>query len=165
MTSYAEFFLNCPARVVQLDLLEISHPNFSKTYRIVRNKVGGITATVDGTPQSFDHYPLRITGMGDKSDLDYGLKIDLGDLGEIIPGEMDLVAAAGAFSIKPTVRYWTFRSDDLTTPLFGPITLKVAQLPMTRMGTSFEAMAPALNANRTGELYLISRFPMLKGTL
>lgn len=165
MPSYAEFFLDGPSRVAQLDLLEISHPSFSKTYRIVRNKVGGVTATVDGEPQVFNYYPLRVTGKGDRNDLDYGLRIDLGDLGEIIPQEMDRVAADESFGTRPTVRYWTFRSDDLTAPMFGPVTLQVSQFPMTRMGTSFDAMAPSLNANRTGELYLISRFPMLKGTL
>ena len=165
MPSYAEFFLDTPSRIVQLDLLEISHPSFSKIYRIVRNKVGGVTATIDGYAQPFDYYPLRITGKGERSDLDYGLHIDLGDLGEVVPDEMDRVASDQTFGTRPTVRYWTFRSDDLTAPMFGPVTLKVEQFPMTRMGTSFEAMAPSLNGNRTGEIYLISRFPMLKGTL
>jgi hypothetical protein len=36
---------------------------------------------------------------------------------------------------------------------------------MTREGTSFEAVAQSLNANRTGEMYLPSRFTTLKGTL
>jgi hypothetical protein len=165
MPTYEEFFLNGPAKVVQLELLEISHPNFTKTYRIVRNKVGGCIATVDGTAQTFDYYPLKIVGKGVRDDLDYGLEIHLGDLGDILSVEMDAVAAADAFDVRPAVRYWTFRSDDMTAPLFGPVTLQVAQLPMTREGTSFEAMAPSLNANRTGEMYLISRFPTLKGTL
>lgn len=165
MPSYEEFFLDCPARVVQLELIEISHPNFSKIYRIVRNKVGGVTATIDGATQAFDYYPLRITSKGDRNDLDYGLQIDLGDLGDIVSGEVDRVADADGFGTKPTMRYWTFRSDDMTAPLFGPVSLEIPALPMTNMGTSFEAVAPALNSNRTGEMYLISRFPTLKGTL
>lgn len=165
MPSYEEFFLNCAAKVVQLELIEFSHPNFSKVYRIVRNKVGGCEATVDGAPQDFDYYPLRVTGKGVRKDLDYGITIDLGDLGDIVSGEMDNVAAADGFDVFPTVRYWTFRSDDMTAPLFGPVSLQVTQLPMTNMGTSFDAMAPSLNANRTGEMYLLERFPMLKGML
>lgn len=165
MTTYAEFFLDCPARIVQLELIEISHPNFSQVYRIVRNKVGGVTATIDGSPQPFIYYPLRITGKGDRNDLDYGLQIDLGDLGDIVSAEIDNVAAADGFGTKPTLRYWTFRSDDMTSPLFGPVTLTIPALPMTNVGTSFEAVAPSLNSNRTGEMYLISRFPTLKGTL
>jgi hypothetical protein len=171
MPTYAEFFLNCPARVVQLELIEISHPNFSQDYRVVRNKVGGAKAWVvpiGGSPAAemqFDYYPLRITSKGDRNDLDYGLQIDLGDLGDIVSGEVDNVAAADGFGTKPKMRYWTFRSDDMTSPLFGPVSLEIPALPMTNMGTSFEAAAPALNSNRTGEMYLISRFPTLKGTL
>lgn len=171
MPSYAEFFLNCPARVIELDLFEISHPNFSKIYRLVRNKVGGVQASVvpleggAAAAQTFDYYPLRVTSKGVRNDLDYGLQIDLGDLGDIVSAEVDNIAVADGWDVKPTLRYWTFRSDDLTSPLFGPITLTIPALPMTNMGTSFEAVAPSLNSNRTGEMYLISRFPMLKGTL
>lgn len=165
MSSYTEFFLSSPARVVQLDLLEISHPNFSKTYRIVRNKVGGVTATIDGSPQDFEYYPLTVTPNSDRGDLDYALQIQLGDLGELIPAELDNIAAADGWNTKPGVRYWTFRSDDLTSPLFGPISLEVAVFPMTREGVSFVASAPALNSNRTGEMYLPSRFPGLAGFL
>jgi hypothetical protein len=165
MSSYTDFFLNSPARVVQLDLLEISHPNFSKTYRIVRNKVGGCTATIDGTPQVFDYYPLSVTPNSDRGDLDYSLQIQLGDLGDVIPTELDNVVAADGMGTKPTVRYWTFRSDDLTAALFGPISLEITTIQMTREGTSFLASAPALNSNRTGEIYLPSRFPGLAGLL
>lgn len=165
MSSYVEFFLNSPSRIKQFELLEISHPNFTKVYRIVRNKVGGLTVSIDGEQQFFQHYPLRITSKGIRADMDYGIQVDLGDLGEIIPMELDAVAAADGFGTLPAVRYWTFRSDDLSAPMFGPIKLVVTNFPITRTGASFEAVAPTLNANRTGELYLPSRFPMLNGLL
>lgn len=163
MSTYTTFFLKAPARLKQYELLEISHPNFTKIYYVVRNKAGGLTATIDTGTKTFVYYPLRATSKGTRADLDFGLQITLGDLGETIPTELDAVAAAGGWLTKPQVRYWTFRSDDLTTPMFGPITLQISEFPMTREGASFLASAPALNSNRTGELYIPSRFPMLEG--
>jgi hypothetical protein len=163
--SYINFFLNSPAAVRELELLAISHPNFTQIYRVVRNKVGGVDATIDVGVRHFDYYPLAIQSKGTRADMDYSLQITLGDLGDIIETEMDAVAAADGWMTRPTVRYWTFRSDDLSVPLFGPITLQVVDFPMTREGTSFVAAAPSLNVNRCGELYLPARFSMLSGLL
>lgn len=166
MTTYSEFFLNSKSSVVQLELLEISHPNFTKTYRIVRNAVEGVTVTLeDASIQTFDYYPLRITGTETRENLDFSLQIDLGDLGEVLPPELDAVSSASGFETKPIVKYRTYRSDDLTAPLFGPLVLEVKSFSFNREGSTFEAKAPSLNVNKTGELYKIDRFPMLRGFL
>lgn len=166
MTTYSEFFLNSKSSVVQLELLEISHPNFTKTYRIVRNAVNGVTVTLEDTSiETFDYYPLRISGTETRENLDFSLKIDLGDLGEVLPPELDSVSSAGGYATKPIVKYRTYRSDDLTAPLFGPLVLEVKSFSFNREGSTFEAKAPSLNVNKTGELYKIDRFPMLRGFL
>lgn len=166
MTTYAEFFLNSKSSVVQLETLEISHPNFTKTYRIVRNAVEGVFATLEsGTIAKFDYYPLQIENGGVRDDLDQSLKINLGDLGEVLPNELDEISSTNGFGIKPTVVYRTYRSDDLSRPLFGPVLLEVSSFAFNREGSSFEAKAPSLNINKTGELYKIDRFPMLRGFL
>jgi hypothetical protein len=166
MTTYAEFFLNSRSSVVQLETLEISHPNFTKVYRIVRNAVKGITATLEtGSIVIFDYYPLRIENNGSRDDLDQSLTITLGDLGEVLPLELDSVASAQGFNEKPVVTYRTYRSDDLTQPLFGPVILEVESFAFNREGSTFTAKAPSLNINKTGELYKLERFPMLRGFL
>lgn len=166
MPDYTEFFLNSNSDVVELDLLEISHPSFTQTYYVVRNAVAGVTVTLeDTTEQEFVYYPLRITPTSASDDLDQVLRIDLGDLGEVLPTELDAITADDGFGIKPAVKYRTYRSDDLSAPMYGPITLEVLTLNFTREGCSFEARAPQLNTNKTGELYTINRFPMLKGFL
>jgi hypothetical protein len=162
-TSFAQFWLDKPASVKPLDLLEISHPNFTDTYRIVRNKIGGCTATIDGVSRSFTYYPLRITPKSARANLDYGEQIDLGDLGDIVGDEIDAIAAADGYGTKPTVRRWIFSSANLVTPVVGPITLEIPAMPMQRIGTSFVAQAPSLNMNRTGEPYLLARFSGLAG--
>lgn len=166
MSAYSEFFLNSRSSIVQLELIEISHPNFTKVYRVVRNAVQGITVTLEtGATAAFDYYPLRVENNGAKDDLDQSFTITLGDLGEVLPKELDSVASANGFNVKPVVRYRTYRSDDLSRPLFGPIVLEVESFAFTREGSTFTAKAPSLNINKTGELYKLERFPMLRGFL
>ena len=166
MTTYAEFFLNSKSSIVQLELLEISHPNFTKTYRVVRNAVNGIIVKhEDNNSYEYTYYPLRIAAGGTRDDLDQTLKIELGDLGEVLPTELDAVSSAAGFGVKPTVKYRAYRSDDLTAPMFGPMFLEVETFSFNREGSSFEAKAPSLNRNKTGEAYKLDRFPMLRGCL
>lgn len=166
MTTYAEFFLNSKSSVVQLELLEISHPDFTKVYRIVRNAVQGVTVTLETLASAtFDYYPLKIENAGVRDDLDQAITINLGDLGEVLPKELDEVSSNSGFETKPLVVYRTYRSDDLTRPLFGPVVLEVTTFAFNREGSTFEAKAPSLNVNKTGELYKLDRFPMLRGFL
>lgn len=165
-SNYASYFLNSKSSVVQLELLEISHPNFTQTYRVVRNAINGVTVTLeDASVRTFNYYPLRIESLGTRDNLDFGIKIDFGDLGEVLPLELDAITTSSGFNVKPMVRYWTYRSDDLTKPLFGPLILEVKNFNFNETGATFEAKAPSLNLNRTGETYRIDRFPMLRGFL
>lgn len=160
---YSEFFLNSPSSIVQLELLEISHPNFSKTYYVVRNANKGVTVThEDATVHDYQYYPLRIRKSESNDTLDTGFQIDLGDLGEIVPQEIENIAVADGFATKPTMIYRAYRSDDLTAPLVGPLELEVTPVAVKDV-SSFTAKAPSLNNNRTGEFYKISRFPMMIG--
>ena len=166
MSDYSEFFLNSSSSVVQLELLEISHSAFTRSYFVVRNATNGITVTLeDTTVQAFEYFPLKITPISNKNDLDQALRIDFGDLGEILPMELDAVSDGDGFVEKPVIKYRTYRSDDLTAPLVGPLILEVTTFNFNREGSTFEAKAPSLNINRTGELYKVARFPMMRGFL
>lgn len=161
MTELTEYFLNRTADVGRYECLTISHPSFSRIYNIVRNARLGIEA--EGV--EYTYYPLEITSIGARPNLDSGFKINLGDLGEIVPLELDAVAVDDAFNVKPVVVWRMYRSDDLTQPLQGPVTLEIKDFAFKREGCSFEAKAPSLNNNRTGELYSLARFPMLRGLM
>lgn len=161
MSELSEYFLGSQKSVVLLHTLEISHPNFSQTYRIVRNAVGGITAG----GQSYVYYPTRITKGARGDDLNFSIQADFGDLGEIVPAELDAIRVADGFDTKPTVIYRSFRSDDLDAPLDGPYTLEADQFACDAFTCSFVAAAPQLNLLGTGENYTLARFPMLRGLL
>lgn len=163
---YIAFFLKSDSSVVQFETIEISHPNFTKSYFVVRNKTDGLTATLETDDEAFfEYYPLRFEQGSQSDDLDYSMQITLGDVGDILPTELDAIQAANGFMTKPILKYRTFRSDDLSQPMFGPIKLEITEISFDKYGVTFEAKAPALSANKTGETYTIERFPMLKSTL
>lgn len=164
MLSLAEYFLGSSSKVVQLELLEISHPDFTQTYHKVRNSRNGVTVTLEtGAIQHFDYLPMNIKSIGARADLDTGFNIDFGDLGEVIPTEVDAIMQADGMEIKPTVIYRCYRSDDLTAPMVGPLRFEAKTFSFTKEGANFQAAAPYVNLNRTGQLYSLTVFPMLAG--
>lgn len=164
--SYVAFFLNCSASVVRLECLEFSHPSFSRVYRVVRNATQGVNATYEnGSTYWHEYYPLKITPLNMTSDLDTGYRVDLGDLGALLPKESAAVLAGPNLRVKPAVVYRSFRSDRTDQVLEGPYRLEVKTISYNREGCSFEAKAPLLNMSTTGELYKLDRFYPLRGFL
>ena len=163
-SSALTYFLTGKRDVAYLDLVEISHSAFSQTYRKVRNHRDGVDVHVEGgVARHFDWYPLKITELSDEANLDTGIRIDFGDLGEVLPLELDRAYAADAMGEKPKIVYRAYRSDDLTAPLVGPLRLEASTFSFTREGASFEAAAPYLNTNKTGETYNLTRFFTQRG--
>lgn len=160
------FFLSARGDVVNIETLEISHSAFSQSYLRNRNVRDGVDVLLEnGQPASFAYYPMNITEMSDQADLDTGLRIDFGDLGEVLPRELSRVRAADATSEKVKIVYRTYRSDDLTAPLVGPLRLQATTFSFRREGASFEASAPYVNKNKTGQTYNLTRFFTVRGFL
>lgn len=164
---YIEFFLTAPATVRELELIELSHPDMSQTYRYVRNLRGGVSVVLPGDedPTAFEYRPVRIRRRGERDDLAQSMSIDLGDPGELLAAEADALAAVDGFATKPTLRYWVYRSDDLDVPLLGPLTFEVTSISTMGPAATVEAAAPEKDVSTTGEIYTFARFPMLRGFL
>lgn len=157
------YFLTAPRDVVRMELFEISHPAFTQVYRKTRSNTVGVTVTLeDSTVGVFDYFPMEITELKDSADLDTGIRINFGDLGEVLPRELDAVYAADQLDVRPVVIYRVYQSNDLTAPILGPLRLEVTTFSFTAEGASFEATAPYVNINRTGELYNLTRFNSLR---
>lgn len=166
MTDYLEFFLKSSSDIIEFETIQLSHPNFTKVYYIVRNNGNGLTAQIEGGAFiTFEYFPMVIEEITSTNDLDYGLKIEFGDLGENLPFELDSVFDAGAMFTEPVLIYRSYRSDNLTTPMFGPIELKIKNFTFNHTGCSFEAKSDRANLQKTGEVYTVNRFPMLRGLL
>lgn len=163
---YAAYFLGSPSSVAQIETLEINHPAFSRVFRVQHTVTAGVAAGLEtGGGVWWDYYPLQIRRLAARANLDTGLSVTLGDLGDVIPAEMERVRLSSFARVAPTVRFRTYRSDDLSRPLYGPLTLEAGPISTKREGATFEARAPRLALGRTGECYTFDRFPALRGTL
>ncbi len=163
---YIEFFLNSRASVARIECLEIAHPAFSKTYRIVRNMVAGVTVKhEDGRMYEYEYYPLKLKMKGLTQDLDFGLEVGLGDLGALVPHELKRIKDAGMTKTKATVVYRSYRSDILDRILEGPYRLQAKMVSYMRDGSSFNAEPTIVNNSYTGEIFDLVRFFPLRGFL
>lgn len=157
--SLHEYVLNSSSDTSLLETIELSHPSWSSIHRWVGSSSAGII-TGQGI---FDPMPVEITRSGTADDLDMSYAIRVGDLGEIIQGEIDRIAADDTWHVKPTAIYRAYRSDNLTSPIIGPVTLDCADWRFDETGLQFTAQSPRINIVATGALYRIERFPMLAG--
>lgn len=174
MSEISEFFFGASPSVIQLQCVEISHPNFTGTYRFTRNAKPNIRVfhEDDSGPHLYQYLPMIIKTLGATSSLDQMMEITLGDVGSILPIEIQQISDANGFQTKPELVYREYRNDDYTIvsgnpvysgPMFGPFTLEINGLAFNKQGCVFTAKPPQFNRTRTGEIYDVGRFPMLAG--
>lgn len=166
MADLTSYFYNSTANIKRYETLEISHSSFSKTYWVCRNcSLDGITATLeDGTTAaSFVYYPMDIKRSGEQNNLDQSLTVSFGDLGEILPQEIDNVVNADNSLEYPAVIYRVWRSDDLSSPLEGPEVYRIETINFKKDSSTFDIVAPRLNLYGSGIIYNNADIPMLQG--
>ena len=156
MSALSDYFLTSSADVIFVETLVISHPEFTKSYYIVRNLIDGVTLA----GKNYVYVPVRLSGPNYSDDMDMSIQVDLGDVGDIVSKELQNVSD---FTIEPSVIYKCYRSDDYSSPIYGPLTLTITDISFTRQGCSFQAHVPFLNRTAIGETFNTYRFPMLKG--
>lgn len=163
MTEETSFYFGGPTSAAEIQTLEISHPSFSRVWRVQGKYRTGLWARDEnGAQQWFDYVPLALRPMEDRGNLDFGLTVSFGDLGDILPDEIERARAAGTMHIKPAVVCRAYRSDDLSGPMVGPVSLESRKINRRKDGAQFDATAPELNVSKTGELYTLDRFPGLR---
>lgn len=167
MSDYTEFFLNRSGAVVQLECLEVTHPSFAEPYYIVRNATMGVTVThEDSTTHEYEYVPVQIERGNTSDDLDQSISLTIGDMGDRLARDVDAVLTGAYSDVKPQVKYRIYRHDQLTAPLLTIKTLEVANMTRDNSGLcTFTAQAERLNSVKTGVVYTVERFPMLRGFL
>lgn len=160
----ADFFARSSG-VVLLECVELVHPAFLSTYRVVRNHGAGVTVRHEDEVQyTYSYYPLRIDRGNSSDDLDQTIKFTLADMGAELPADIDRVRAAG--NTRPVVNYRVYASNNLNAPLASVLGLPVSQMACDATGAAtFTAAAAELNKTRTGLTYTFEQFPMLRGYL
>ena len=164
---YIDFFFGAPMSVAEIQTLEISQPSFSQVWRLQSSYRNGFRAKLEtGEQVQFQYVPMRLKPLEERADLDFGLTVTLGDLGEILPDEIARARAAGTLrTTPPKVVYRAYRSDDTERPMFGPVVLEAKQIARGEDGARFDAIAPQVNVSKTGIIYRSDVYPMLLGFL
>lgn len=164
---YAKFFLDRKVGVYQLECIELYHPSFLETYRVVRNDDRGVY--VQHAPDSgqifYEYMPVSIERSGMLGDLDQTLKISISGLGTLLPDEFERVREGQYATIKPTVNFRIYSSTDLTKPMYYLYNLQLAGVAMDHQAVTFQAESPRLNNAKTGDIYSLDRFSALRGAI
>lgn len=164
---WVDFFFGAPSSTAEVPTLEISQPDFSQVWRVQAKYREGFWARLESGEQVFFQYvPLGLKLLEDRGNLDFGMTVTLGDLGEILPDEIQRARAAGSLRTSPPrVVYRSYRSDDMERPMFGPVVLQARTITRSPEGSQFDATAPQVNVSKTGRVYRSDEFPMLRGFL
>lgn len=156
-----EWYVTAPRGVAELDTIEISHPNFSQNYYLVRNNANGLIALDENNiSRTFVYCPMIVKPVDNKADLDQVMQITLADLNETIGMEIDNIPAGN--TIDPVLIYRSYRSDS-NAMIEGPITLNITAVNFVKQGANITAQAISFNISPTGDLYDYDRFPQLRG--
>lgn len=160
------FYLNTTPEVVLFETIEVSHPDFTQTYYVVRNNDNGLIATdEEDVEKEFTYYPIAIDRGEAGNSLQAEMVVTFGDLGAIIPMEVDAILNGEEEPEEnPTLIYRTWQSDDLTDPRHV-VFYEIENVDQNSEGSTLHCKAPEVNANRTGEIYSLDRFPTLRGFL
>lgn len=159
------FWLSGNPDDVRLLLVEISHPAWSKTYRIVQNHADGITVQHENTlSYNYEYVPLTIQKGTNSDDLDQEITIGVGDLGEDFPAELDRVRASAMYSkVRPVLNYREFNLSDLSKPQVAILGLEVTDYEPKVEGAVFVCRAKQMNLTKTGDPYTLDNTPTLRG--
>ena len=149
---------------VRLQCVEVSHPAWSKVYRIVQNHADGVTVQHENSVSyDYDYVPLTIQRGNNADDLDQDITIGVGDLGETFPLELDAARASAFADVRPTLNYREYNLSDLTNPQLTILGLEVTDYEPKREGAVFVCRAKQMNLTKTGITYNIKDFPTMRG--
>lgn len=160
MADYTAFFLDNTADVIPLECIEISHPSFLNSFCYIKNATEGITA--GGI--SYQYQPMSIKRSNVSNDLDQKLSLTIADMQDDLSQAIEKIFEGPYSKVPPRFNYRIFRDDDLSSPMIALQTLEITSMSKDSQGlVTFDAQAPELNTARTGLVYAVEDYPLLRG--
>lgn len=155
---YVAFYLNNSNQVVALECIEMSHSSFEKSLCFVRNDTEGI----DAGGIWYEYKPMSIQRSNVSSDLDQKISVTIEDFDSAIFARFKNID--GNTLKKPNLHFRIYRDDDLSTPLLEYHALEIVSVSKDGSGViTFDAQAPVLNSVKTGQVYTVEEYPLLRG--
>lgn len=155
------FLASAPARIRQIQVLEIWHSAISQRYFLWREPYDGMVHTAEHGWVAVRPLNMQIVLSGTEANLDqqFDISIDTVDENDEFRTELDRVPIDTQERIS--VVYREYLSDDLEEPLAIAF-LQTETIAYKKGAATITAVAPRLNAMRTGELYEPRVVPMLR---
>lgn len=148
---------------VRVECIDIIHPSFTKHYRFARNATKGVRIkTEDGYWRDYKYLPMSIKPGTSADDLQQSFTIGIGDVGEIMPRELDRLRKGSYPQVRPTVNYRVYLTSDLSEPSLSVRGLEVTDNQQKKEGAVFACKARELNKNSTGITFNYSDFAALR---
>jgi hypothetical protein len=151
---------SAPHGVFLVETLELSHPLFSKVWRLV-NAMDQVVATLEGGGSGV-FQPVAFQVQLPPSDAQGGqlLTVVVANFGRIIRDEIE--AAAKDPDQRMSLTYRLYLSNALTEPQTAPIKLSVDTIAMTNESITLQAgRSDTLNMPFPSTVYDIVKFPGL----
>ena len=154
------------AHDVLLECIEISHPAFSQTYRYVRNHAKGLDVThEDGTVTHYDYAPIKLQRGQSNEKLSQTITLTIGDLGLIIPKEVDRLYDSPYELEYPLLVCRRYLLSNLQVPFERRKVLKITENNPQKFGAVLKAMQRALNISKSGRTFNLDKWAALRGFL
>lgn len=151
---------------VRLECIEITHPSFSRAYRFVRNHADGVRVRHEnGTYYQYDYLPITVQPSSSTDSLEQSFKMGIGDVGDVMPFEIDRLRNGKHATTRPTVNYRIYLTSDLTRPVMSVLGLQITDNAPQRQGSVFTCKAKEVNKTSTGIKYTLADYPTLRGFL
>lgn len=149
---------------IRVECIEIIHPSFSRHYRFVRNAVDGIRVKDErGYWKDYDYLPISIKPGQSANNLEQSFTMGIGDVGEVMPFELDRLRRGSYAHVKPTVNYRTYLTSDLSEAMMSVRGLEITDNQPQKQGAVFKCKARELNKTSTGICFTYDRFETLRG--
>lgn len=147
---------------VRLECIEITHPSFTKIYRFVRNHADGVRVK-HGSWYDYEYLPITIKTSKSADNLNQGMSLGIGDVGDIIPMEIDRLRNGSHKTSRPIINYRVYLTSDLSTPVDSILGLEVTDNNPQNAGAVLTCRARDLNKSSTGLIYNLYDDPTLIG--
>lgn len=159
-----EYLASAPQTRYALEVVSISHSALTRTYNLWGEALDGEVTDEDGNVLEVQSTNFNVVPAGSEANLDqmFRITIDTTDQENVLRKELDRIPLSTNERI--VVVYRVYMSDYLTEPQAVQY-LQAEGIAFTRGAATISAGSPRLNILRTGALYTMSRFPMLRGFL
>lgn len=159
-----EYWLRGRHDDVRMECIEIKHPSFSRDYRFVRNHAYGVRIKhEDGVYRDYEPLPMTIKAAKAAADLQQSFTIGIGDVGEVMPLEIDRLRRGSHQTKRPILNYRVYLTSDLTSPMSSARGLEITNNQPQKQGAVFTCQGRELNKTSTGIIFTVELLPSLRG--